>query len=81
MDSQSSKVFSDDNEDSDQLARMLSESLLGAHASRKHAYIMLTRLNFYTVKLGFTEVYVIFLISARKYRLWVNVITALPRRF
>ena len=34
-------------------------------SSRKHAYIILTPLkpHFYTVKLGFTEVYIIFLIS------------------
>ena len=37
--------------------------------------------HFYIVKLGFTGVYVIFLISAQKYRLWVPVRTALPRRF
>ena len=29
--------------------------------------------HFYIVKLGFTEVYIIFLISAQKYRLWVLV--------
>ena len=36
-------------------------------ASRKHAYIILTPLNphFYTVKLGFTGVYIVFLISAK----------------
>ena len=35
--------------------------------SRKHAYIMLTPLkpHFYIVKLGFTGVYIIFLISAQ----------------
>ena len=27
--------------------------------------------HFYVVKLGFTEVYIIFLISAQKHRLWV----------
>ena len=47
-------------------------------ASRKHAYIILTPLNphFYIVKLGFTGVYIIFLISAQKHRLWVLVRTA-----
>ena len=35
----------------------------------------------YTVKLGFTGVYNIFLISAKKYRLWVLVRTASLRRF
>ena len=41
-------------------------------ASRKHTYIILTSLNpiFYTVKLGFTWVYIIFLISTQKHRLW-----------
>ena len=37
--------------------------------------------HFYIVKLGFTGVYIIFLISAQKHRLWVLVRTALPRRF
>ena len=35
----------------------------------------------YIVKLGFTWVYIIFLISAQKHRLWVFVITTSPRRF
>ena len=37
--------------------------------------------HFYTVKLGFTGVYIIFLISAQKHRLWVPVRTASPRQF
>ena len=37
--------------------------------------------HFYIVKLGFTGVYIIFLISAHKHRLWVLVRTASPRRF
>ena len=42
--------------------------------SRKHAYIMLTPLkpHFYIVKLGFTGVYIIFLISAQTHRLWYS---------
>ena len=52
-------------------------------------YITKTRLynfdplkpHFYIVKLGFTGVYIIFLISAQKHRLWVLVRTASPRRF
>ena len=32
--------------------------------------------HFYIVKLGFTRVYIIFLISAQKHRLWVLVRTA-----
>ena len=36
---------------------------------------------FYIVKLGFIGVYIIFLISAQKHRLWVLVRTALMRRF
>ena len=50
--------------------------------SRKHAYIVLTppppplKPHFYIVKLGFTGVYIIFLITARKHRLWVLVRTA-----
>ena len=37
--------------------------------------------HFYIVKLGFTGVYIIFLISAKKHRLWVLVRTASARRF
>ena len=35
--------------------------------------------HFYMVKLGFTGVFIIFLISAQKHRLWVLVRTALVR--
>ena len=37
--------------------------------------------HFYIVNLGFTGVYIIFLISAQKHRLWVLVRTASLRRF
>ena len=37
--------------------------------------------HFYIVKLGFTGVYIILLISAQKHRLWVLVRTASPMRF
>ena len=37
--------------------------------------------HFYIIKLGFTGVFIIFLIFARKHRLWVLVRTASPRRF
>ena len=37
--------------------------------------------NFYPVKLGFIGVYIIFLISAQKHRLWVLLRTASLRRF
>ena len=37
--------------------------------------------HFYIIKLGFTEVYIIFSYFAKKYRLWVLVRTASPRRF
>ena len=37
--------------------------------------------HFYIVKLGFTGVYIIFLISTQKHRLWVLVRTASSRRF
>ena len=37
--------------------------------------------HFYIVKLGFTGVCIIFLISAQKHRLWVLVRTATARRF
>ena len=46
-----------------------------ANPSRKHAYIILTSLNplIYIVKLGFTGIYIIFLISAQKHRGGSNV--------
>ena len=44
-------------------------------------YIDPLKPHFYIVKLGFTEVYIIFLISAQKHRLWVFVSTASSRRF
>ena len=49
----------------------------------KNGYIILNPLkpHFYIVKLGFSEVYIIFLISVQNYRLWVLVRTASPRRF
>ena len=37
--------------------------------------------HFYIVKLGFTGVYIISLISVQKHRLWVLVRTASSRRF
>ena len=37
--------------------------------------------HFYIVKLGFTGVYIIYVISAKKHRLWVLVRTASTRRF
>ena len=37
--------------------------------------------HFYKAKLGFTGVYINFLISAQKHRLWVFVKTVPPRRF
>ena len=50
--------------------------------SRKHAYIILTPLNpTLHSKTGVYRVYIIFLISAQKHRLWVLVRTASARRF
>ena len=37
--------------------------------------------HFYIIKLGFTGIYIIFLICAQKHRLWVLVRTASARRF
>ena len=37
--------------------------------------------HYYIVKLGFTGVYIIFLISSQKHRLWVLVRTASVRQF
>ena len=39
------------------------------------------KLHFYIVKLGFTGVYIIFIISTQKHRFWVLVRTASSRRF
>ena len=39
------------------------------------------KLHFYIIKLGFKGVYIIFLISTQKHRLWVLVRTAFGRRF
>ena len=51
-------------------------------SSRKHAYIILTPLTLLLYsKTGVTGVYLIFLISAQKHRLWVLVGTASPRWF
>ena len=51
--------------------------------SQKNAHIILSPLkpHFYIVKLGFTGVYIIFLITAQKRRLWVlaeAVLTSTP---
>ena len=53
-----------------------------SQSSRKHANIILTPLkpHFYIVKLGFTGVYIIFLISAQKHGFLVLVRTASPMR-
>ena len=39
------------------------------------------KLHFHLVKLGFTKIYTIFLISAQKHRLWLLVRNASPMRF
>ena len=39
------------------------------------------KLHFYIVKLGFTGVYITFLISAQKHRMWILVRTVSTRRF
>ena len=65
--------------------RIWSGSTLFAQAVCPYTYITKTCLHkfdpfkphFYMVKLGFTGVYIIFLISAQKHRLWVHVRTAL----
>ena len=50
-------------------------------SSRSHAFVDPLKPHFYIVKLGFTGVYIIFLISAQKHRLWVLVRTISLRRF
>ena len=64
-------------------------STFSHHAVHMDLYITKTCLysfdplkpHFYTVKLGFTALYINFLISAQKTCLWVPVRTASPRRF
>ena len=56
------------------------------NASRKHTYIILTPLNPTFIQSnwgggGFTGIYIIFLVSAKKHRLWFLVRTASSRRF
>ena len=52
---------------SSRLSRLLSYyCLVGTVSLRKHAYIISPhKIHFYKVKLGFTGVYIIFLISAK----------------
>ena len=74
------KVMCVSNEDTDYL--VFSYNLIrdfAAHITKSCLYIFDP--DFYRVKLGFTGVYVIFLISAQKHRLWVLVRTASSRRF
>ena len=78
-----------DSEGPDQTARehMFKDTFL--HGAASAIFIPKTYLynfdplkpHFDIVKLGFTGVYIIFLISARKHRLWVLVRTASARRF
>ena len=51
------------------------------HHENRPIYFDPLKPHFYIVKLGFTGVYIIFLIFAQKHRLWVLVRTASPRRF
>ena len=52
------------------------------HITKTSIYsVDLLKPHFYVVKLGFTGVYIIFLISAQKHILWVLVRTASARRF
>ena len=51
-------------------ANLKLENQIWKSISRKHDSL---KPHFYIVKLGFTGVYVIFLISAQKHRLWVLV--------
>ena len=54
----------------------------GKHITKTYLYnFHPLKPNFYIEKLGFTGVYIIFLISAQNHRLWVLVRTASPRRF
>ena len=48
----------------------VNSTLMSPFTSRKHTYIILTP--FYIAKLGFTGVFIIFLISAQKHRLWYS---------
>ena len=54
----------------------------GLHITKTHLYNFdPLKPHFYIVKLAFTGVYIISLISTQKHRLWVRVRTASPRRF
>ena len=75
-------------EDSDQpvhscsLIKVYIERILDSHCTKTCLYNFdPLKPHFYIVKLGFTGVYIIFLISAQKHRLWVLVRTASPRWF
>ena len=80
-----------DEERSFQIAEKVSFSLLSPEIACSSAKTDITKtclynfdplkLHFYVAKLGFTGVYIIFLISAQKHRLWVLVRTASARRF
>ena len=75
--------------DMQQVAHHMYDEYLLCNESKPYNTIAKTRLynfdplkpHFYIVKLGFTGVYIIFLISAQKHRLWVLVRTASSRRF
>ena len=71
-----------DREVPDQTARMLS-AYVRRHIFAAQIITKTCLYNFDPLKLhlGFTGVYIIFLISAQKHRLWVLVRTASPRRF
>ena len=59
-----------------------SVQLFDHHITKTRLYIIdPLKPHFYIVKMGFTGVYIIFLSSAQKHRLWVLVRTASPRRF
>ena len=82
---QGPKCLQVDSKDTDQPARMMRGPVCGllcsgsdihlALSSRKHAYIIFDplTLHFLKLKLGFTGVYIVFLISAQTHRLWVIV--------
>ena len=63
--------------------RRLRNRTLLHYITKARLYILLTPLNptFNIVKFGFTGVYIIFLISVQKHRLWIFVKIASPKRF
>ena len=70
------------SKEDDFLSRLVTVDETWVHITKTYLYNFDPfKPHFYIVKLGFTGVYIIFLISAQKHRLWLLVRTASARRF